>query len=226
MNLVNTCSACGSEEGLDSLLARMIEDNEVRMLIADVLRVSLPLGMLVTRYLRLFKPASQKLRMKRAGEVLRELLPDLQRGAIDRKGREWTAPLDTWRAAFEAVFENQDAGRLTLPLQDNGYLYGVIVRMVDQHEADRERNREEERKHRPHVERQQEEPSAAPAVAALRMPAIDLNPPRVESPHVRRVKAEIAQRLAERGAVPAGQVAAMDDTAGITPSNETAPQGA
>ena len=87
--LTNTCSVCGAEESLDGLLLRMIDDDQVRRLIADVLTASLPLGGLVVRYLRLHKPAKQKLRMSIVGKLLAELVPDLQRNVIERTGRSW-----------------------------------------------------------------------------------------------------------------------------------------
>ena len=56
--LLNTCQVCGAEESLDAMLARMIDDGEVRRLIADVVTRSMVLGGHVVRYLRLHKPPS------------------------------------------------------------------------------------------------------------------------------------------------------------------------
>lgn len=42
--LLNTCQVCGAEESLDAMLARMIDDGEVRRLIADVVTRSMVLG--------------------------------------------------------------------------------------------------------------------------------------------------------------------------------------
>ena len=70
--LLNTCPACGAEESLDALLLRMIDDDQVRRLIAQVLTASFPLGGLVVRYLRLHKPATQKLRMDKLARLLAE----------------------------------------------------------------------------------------------------------------------------------------------------------
>ena len=45
VQLVNTCPVCGAEESMDAMLARMIEDDEARRLIAEVIsRSRVPAG--------------------------------------------------------------------------------------------------------------------------------------------------------------------------------------
>lgn len=144
-NLTHTCAACGAEESLDSLLLRMIDDDQVRRLIADVLTTSLPLGGLLVRYLRLHKPLKQKLRMDKCAKLLAELVPDIQRTAIQRNGRTWAVSFDSWKAAFQAVFDAATKGTLTLPLEGNGYLYATLMRMADKTEGQQERQTELER---------------------------------------------------------------------------------
>lgn len=144
-NLTHTCAACGAEESLDSLLLRMIDDDQVRRLIADVLTTSLPLGGLLVRYLRLHKPAKQKLRMDKCAKLLAELVPDIQRTAIQRNGRTWAVSFDGWKAAFQAVFDAGTKGTLTLPLEGNGYLYATLMRMADKTEGQQERQTEADR---------------------------------------------------------------------------------
>lgn len=191
--LTNTCPACGAQESLDSLLMRMIDDDAVRRLIADVITKSLPLGGLVVRYLRLFKPAKQKLRMATVEKVLAELVPDMQRATIERNGRVWAAGHDAWKAALQAVFDAKDKGTLVLPLQGNGYLYQVLLRQADRVEGAQERQLEADRRSRPH--------SAGPVAVAdaiAAAPVVRTDPaPRVDSPTVRRIKAEIAARRAQ-----------------------------
>ena len=133
--LMNTCSVYGAEESLDGLLLRMIDDDEVRRLIADVLTAGLPLGGLVVRYLRLHKPPKQKLRMGTVAKVLAELVPDMRRGQIERGGRIWHVGHDSWRAAIQAVFDAHDKGTLSVPLPSNAYLYQVLMRMADAQEG-------------------------------------------------------------------------------------------
>lgn len=145
--LTTTCQVCGAEESLDTLILRMIDDDQVRRLIADVLTTSLPLGGMLVRYLRLHKPAKQRLRMDKLAKLLGELVPDIQRTAIERNGRTWVVGPDAWKAALQAVFDAHDKGTLTLPLEGNGYLYSVLMRLADRQEAAQERESEASRRH-------------------------------------------------------------------------------
>lgn len=144
--LLNTCPTCGAEESLDALLLRMVDDDAVRRLIADVLTASFPLGGLVVRYLRLHKPPKQKLRMDKIGKLLAELVPDVRRNAVERQGRTWLVSMQDWRDAFEAVFTAVGKGTLAVPLQGNGYLYSVLMRKSDKAEAGEENQRELDRR--------------------------------------------------------------------------------
>ncbi|QDL53125.1 hypothetical protein [Rhodoferax aquaticus] len=145
--LTTTCQVCGAEESLDNLIARMVDDDQVRRLIGSLLVQSFSLGGLVVRYLRLHKPPKQKLRMDKLAKLLGELVPDIQRTAIERNGRTWAVGPDAWKAALQAVFEAQEKGTLSLPLDGNGYLYATLMRMADRTEAAQERESEAGRKH-------------------------------------------------------------------------------
>ena len=150
--LTNTCTVCGAEESLDGLLLRMIDDDEVRRLIADVVTASLPLGGLVVRYLRLHKPPKQKLRMSAVAKVLAELVPDMRRGQIERGGRIWHVGHDSWKAAIQAVFDAHDKGTLSVPLPSNAYLYQVLMRMADAKEGQAEIPAETQLRAGPHID--------------------------------------------------------------------------
>jgi hypothetical protein len=147
--LINTCQVCGAEESLDALIMRMIDDDQVRHLIAGVLTTSFPLGGQVVRYLRLHKPQKQKLRMDKLSKLLGELVPDIQRTAIERNGRTWVVGPDAWKAALQAVFDAHAKGTLQLPLEGNGYLYATLMRLADRTEAAQERESEANRRHGP-----------------------------------------------------------------------------
>lgn len=205
--LINTCTVCGAEESLDALLHRMIDDDQVRRLIAQVVNDSLPLGALVLRYLRLHKPARQRLRMKIVAQLLAELVPDITRGRIERSGRSWVCDADGWKAGLQAVFDAQDKGTLGLPLQGNGYLYQVLMNMAGKGEAVAEKQTDAMRRGRPHTAGTQTvgavldqlldaAPAAPPPVAAAPRPPAG---PKVESLTVRAMKAELA---AKKGAQP------------------------
>ncbi len=143
---VNVCASCGAEESMDALLARMIDDDEARHLVADVVAMSLPLGREVLRYLRLHKPEKQRLRMSRAKTILGELVPDMMRTAVTRAGRTYLVTADDWRGGFEAVFMAVQRGTLAVPLAHNNYLYSVVLRASDRSEAQIEADRELQRR--------------------------------------------------------------------------------
>lgn len=205
-HLTHVCPVCGAEESLDSLMARMVDDDQVRRLIADVLTCSLQLGSLTLRYLRLHKPTKHRLRLEKVRALLGELVPDMQRHAINRKGRDWAVPLDAWKAGFEAVFDAADKGSLTLPLEGNGYLYETLLRQADRVEANAERETEADRRSRAH--------QAGPAALGTLLPAwkgaplADPAPPRIatepppgyDKPSLlaQRIQAQNAARKAEQ----------------------------
>jgi hypothetical protein len=137
-----TCPSCGADMDLDVLLAH--EDSRHAM--ARLAVLSLPLGKLVLQYLRLFKPATRQMSHTRVVALVEELLPDLQRNAITRNGRDWAAPLDVWRTAIEKILETRDGGKLTLPLKTHGYLYEIILGLADKQEATAERDTEAQRR--------------------------------------------------------------------------------
>lgn len=144
LDLTHACPVCGAESSLDVVIYQVLEDGLLRQHIASVLTKSLPVGGMVISYLRLHKPAKQRLKLTKARTVVEELVTDICRGAITRKGREWAAPLEAWRQAFAAVFEARDKGTLTLPLDGNAYLYEVLLRTADKVEAKAEKAQEQE----------------------------------------------------------------------------------
>lgn len=206
-SLTNTCAVCGAEESLDALIHRMIDDEQVRRLIADIMTTSLPLGGLVLRYLRLHKPAKQKLRMDKVAKILHELLGDMQRNCIDRKGREWHIDKEGWKLALEAVFAAELKGSLTLPLDGNAYLYEVIMRLSDKAESEAEKAAQTSSRGRAYqggaksiaelADAALTSPSEAMAAPATK-PVIAPPRARTESPGVKAMKAEMAAKLALR----------------------------
>lgn len=209
-SLTNTCAVCGAEESLDALIHRMIDDEQVRRLIADIMTTSLPLGGLVLRYLRMHKPAKQKLRMDKVAKVLSELLGDMQRGCIERKGREWHIDKEGWKLALEAVFAAELKGSLTLPLDGNAYLYEVVMRLSDKAEGEAEKAAATSSKSRAYqsgsrsiadlAEAAISGQAGQSATAQAKAAPLVIAPPRerVESPTVKAFKAEQAQKLALR----------------------------
>lgn len=166
-----SCPCCHAELSLDALLSH----EQARRAVARLAQVSLPFGARTLAYMALFKPASRALSIDRIARLIEELLPDIERQAITRHGREWDAGIETWRAALDVVLGMRDAGTLRLPLQDHGLLYQVMVNMGEKIEAQRERDAiAQGRQHRP-IDRDAQGPRnlgdiAADAAAAPAVP--------------------------------------------------------
>lgn len=130
-----TCSACHAEQSLEAMVGR---EADARALAAFI-EANVPLGAVLVRYIGLFRPAKRRLSLARTVALFDELRPDLERGAITRKGRDWAAPHALWRTAIDQVLANRDKGALTLPLTSHGYLYEVLAGLADKAEAGAER---------------------------------------------------------------------------------------
>lgn len=141
-SMTHTCRVCGAETSVEQMVFDIIDDQEARRALHDVLSISAPLGGMVLRYLRLHKPAKQGMRWQKLRPLLMDVLGAIQAGCINRKGRDWAVGTEGWKAAFEAVFDAQAAGTLRLPLQGNAYLYEIALRLADQAEAHAEKQRE------------------------------------------------------------------------------------
>jgi hypothetical protein len=191
---------------LDVLLAH--EDS--RQALSRLVAIGVPAGAMVLRYVALFRPGKRQMSHGRVVALIEELLPDLEREAITRNGRDWAAPLAAWRTAIETVLAARDKGTLTLPLKSHGYLYEVIAGLADKLEAQAERETEAGRRGRAHAG------GLAPAMAALAAPmealaappatVLHTAPPPVPayqgpSRYARKVAAEIAARKAAQAGV-------------------------
>jgi len=136
------CPNCGAELDLMTLFAHEADQRALARLAA----VSIPLGARVLQYVQLFTPARQRLTARKKIKLLLELLPELERGAIAHRGRDWAAPLPAWAEAIDQMLSQRDAGRLELPMKGHGYLFAILAGMADRHEAAAEKTREEQRR--------------------------------------------------------------------------------
>lgn len=136
------CPSCSAELSIDVLLSH----EAARQAVAQLAMVSVPFGALTLRYIGLFRPEKRGLSIERMVKLIGELLPDIKRGAITRKGRDWDVDLETWRTALDVILAKRDQGKLNLPLTSHGLLYEVIVGLVERVEARAERDREEQRR--------------------------------------------------------------------------------
>lgn len=199
------CPSCNAEMDLDVLLAH----EEGRHVLAQLLQLGVPMGALLVRYVGLFRPGKRALSMSRTLSLLAELWPDMQRQAITRKGRDWPTTPALWQQAIETVLAARDKGTLTPPLTSHGYLYEVLLGLVDKAEGQAERERESAQRGRAHVggplsldalmeaAGQTLAPAAAPPALVIAAPAPSTGP----SPAARKILAEI-QAKKNRGAAP------------------------
>jgi len=204
-----TCPSCHAEISLEALL----ESESARRAVARLAEISVPFGALMLRYVALFRPATRRLSIDRMVSLLEEILPDIERGAVRRKGRDWPAPRDTWRAAVEQVLANRDKGTLKLPLTSHGYLHEVICGMAERFEAAAERERETARRTRAPAPGWAA--GAAPLATVLATPAPAAPPPNYgtgPSRAARELRAQIesATRLRTAPEGPADETESKD----------------
>lgn len=143
-----TCPSCHAEASLDVLVGREADARAVSAFLAR----HVMLGDVMLRYIALFRPAKRRLGLARMVALIEELMPDIERGAIARKGRDWPTTPELWRAAMEQVLANNAKGTLSLPLSGHGYLHEVLQGMSDRCEAQAERATEGQRRGRAHVD--------------------------------------------------------------------------
>lgn len=137
-----SCPACNAEASLEVLLGR---DADARAVAAFIER-HVVFGELLVRYIALFRPPKRRLGIARMVGLVQELMPDIERGAINRKGRDWQASRDIWRAGMETVLAKRDKESLNLPLTSHGLLYELIVGLAEKYEARNEAQREAQRR--------------------------------------------------------------------------------
>lgn len=133
------CPSCGFFAAPDAFL----NEADVQRALLLAMKVPAPLAASLQQYLRLFRPAQRALTARRVETLLGELLPMIEAARIERRGRVWPAPVDSWRAALDEIVGKRD--RLTLPLKSHGYLLEILVGAADKAEGSAETKREETR---------------------------------------------------------------------------------
>lgn len=138
-----SCPSCGAELTIEQLFGHAQDQRAF----AHLATISLPLGARVLQYVALFAPAKNRMTLARKTRLIEQLLPDLQRQAINHNGRDWEAPLSAWATAIDGMLQQRDQGKLRLPLTGNGYLYAVLAGLADKVERNEEIEREQSRRH-------------------------------------------------------------------------------
>lgn len=123
------CPCCGTGLDLAVLLSHSADQQAFERLVG----VSVPLGARVLQYINLHTPEKQRLTLAKKTKLLLQLLPDLERKAIARSGRDWPAPLALWAQAIDQMLSQRDT--LALPLKGHGYLYAVLQSLANKQEA-------------------------------------------------------------------------------------------
>ena len=133
-----SCPVCGTEFDVGTLFANAAD----QAALARLASVSVPLGARVMQYITLFQPPKTRLTMPKKVKLILQLLPDLERGAINHKGRDWAISPEVWGMAIDQMLAARHAGRLELPMTGHGYLYSILAGMADKHEGRAEQQHE------------------------------------------------------------------------------------
>ncbi len=138
-----TCPNCAIKF---PLIAGM-NDSDARRVAALLGELPPKLTPLLLEYLSLFKPPKAGLTWRRTHTLLSELLPAIKSGQISCRGRPWAVLQTHWQQALQDVIDRRHT--FTLPLKSHGYLLDVLSGLADKAEAEAERQREAQRRHRP-----------------------------------------------------------------------------
>lgn len=138
-----TCPCCAARYSIEAAFT----DDAARAAVAAALKLPAPLGEQVLRYIALFRPAQRALSWDRATKLLEELQVAISTAQVQRHGRAWAAPLDTWKTALDEVLARR--GQLQLPLKTHGYLFEIVAGIASKAEGRQERQAEEQVKYRP-----------------------------------------------------------------------------
>lgn len=141
-----TCPNCNTAGSLDLFLGHQAASEALRAL-ATLHPSGTRLQSAAMRYVGLFAPRKQQMRMDRVAGLLRELQGLLASGRVEWEGATYAAPLDYWIGGMEAMLARRDAGKLDLPIENHNYLRSVVAGAADkaeaQAEAQAERHRED-----------------------------------------------------------------------------------
>ena len=192
-----SCPVCGAEFDL----AVLFKSEESRRTFDRLTANCSPLKARLAQYAALAKPPKHKLDTDKALRIITTLLPDIERGAIARNGRDWAAPLSAWAQAIDQMLAQRDAGRLELPMKGHGYLYAILAGMADRFEGQAEQQREQALRTGPRAATVTVNGPAnvadlvqAPAPAVAPRPAPAAPAPAGVSPMVRAMRAEIERK--------------------------------
>ena len=180
-----SCPVCGAEFDL----AVLFKSEESRRTFDRLTANCSPLKARLAQYAALAKPPKHKLDTDKALRIITTLLPDIERGAIARNGRDWPAPLSAWAQAIDQMLERRNAGAL----------YSILQGMADKHEASAEQAREQQLRTGPRAATTHGPASVAdlvqqPTPSTVPRPAPAAPAPAGQSPLVRAMREQIAKK--------------------------------
>lgn len=135
-----TCPACGTSMPLEVALGHQ-GARQALLAMANLHPSAARLQLLSLRYVGLFAPAKQKMRLDRVAAVLEELQALFSTGTVEWDGITHAAPLPYWMDAMEAMLSRQT--ELELPLRNHNYLRKVVSGNLKREAAQAERKRED-----------------------------------------------------------------------------------
>ena len=156
-----TCTRCGHERGLSSVILDSIDDAAFQQAVKAAAELPAALADPVIRYMRMFG----NIRHVTYAKVLGDLVAAINAGRFTHKRQEHQASAALWLAALTDTLQSTT---VELPLKaanGHGYLFSIAADKADQAAARPAREREEQLRH-PAAERRDNPQSTDPATAS------------------------------------------------------------
>lgn len=116
------CPCCGAVGSLEMWLA----NDDARAALLAAFTLSGELGLLMVRYIGLFRPEKTELTFARVAKLTNELLPHINSQRLPFDGKLFDAPTDAWIYAMNEMLRTREAGKIKLPLPNHNYLYRIV----------------------------------------------------------------------------------------------------
>lgn len=155
-----TCTRCGHERGLSSVILDSIDDAAFQQAVKAAAELPAALADPVIRYMRMFG----NIRHVTYAKVLGDLVAAINAGRFTHKRQEHQASAALWLAALTDTLQSTT---VELPLKaanGHGYLFSIAVAKINRAARDAEQRREDELRH-PGSVRTEAGAAPAPAIA-------------------------------------------------------------
>lgn len=134
-----SCPVCNAQTPLDALLGH--QGARDALLALAGLHASQRLQLSALRYVGLFAPAKQTMRLDRVADLLAELRTLMAPGTVQHKGKTYAAPVDYWINAMDDMLARR--AELTLPMTGHKYLIAIVAGYSERSDAMSERARQQ-----------------------------------------------------------------------------------